>query len=144
MFSASTSERFSSFLKGKETIVPLDSFPGESCKFEVKKETDGRILTYNADKGDGCNSKPEENLKIWSEFTYRFVDDQDREYNNYSFDYDSFDFDINEFMNRTDSRLIINNANMKKKGFNLTKVMDNMWMSSNDAYFAYSWQIYPE
>ena len=144
LFSASTSERFSSFLKGKETSVHLGSFPGESCTFDVKKETDGRILTYTADKGDSCISKPEENVTIWSEFTYRFVDDQDREYNNYSFDYDSFDFDINEFMNRTDSRLIINNEKMKKKGFNFTKVMYNMWMSSNDVYFAYSWQIYPE
>ena len=52
LFSASTSERFSSFLKGKETSVHLGSFPGESCTFDVKKETDGRILTYTADKGD--------------------------------------------------------------------------------------------
>ena len=151
LFSASTSEwfGFSSSLKGKETSVLLDSFPGESCTFEVKKETDGRILIYNADKGCGCNSKPEENLKIWSEFTYRFIDDQDRQYNNYFFvddffDNDSFDFDINEFMNRTDSRLIINNEQMKKKGFNLTEVMYNMWMWSNDDDIGYSWQIYPE
>lgn len=145
LFSASTSEWFGASLKGKETSVLLDSFPGESCTFEVKKETDGRILTYNADKGCGCNSKPEENLKIWSEFTYRFIDDQDRQYNNYFFvdDYD-YDFDINDFLNRTDSRLIINNEQMKKKGFNLTEVMYNMWMWSNDAKVGYSWQIYPE
>ena len=142
LFSASTSEWVHFILAWYETSVPLDSFPGESCTFEVKKETDGRILTYNVDKGEGCYSKPEENHQISSEFTYNFVDDQNRDYNQYSFELNSFEFDINEFINRTDSRLIINNEKMTKKSFDLTNVYYSMFIVSMDAKISYTWQIY--
>ena len=63
--------------------------------------------------------------QISTGFTYVFVDDQDEKYSKISFMFDSsdsFDLDINENTNETDSRLMIHEGNMKMKGFTLEQV----------------------
>ena len=145
--SDSLSESFWSRIWWKETPEFRTSFPGETCKFGVKKDTEGRIVTYHVSKGDNCYSKPGEDLAITTGFSYTFVDDQDKIYPYIFFilnSSDSFHLDINEYTNETDSRLTINVGNMKMKGFTLQEVGYYMTMSNNDTYFNYSWKMYPE
>ena len=57
--SDSLSESFWSLIWWKETPEFRNSFPGESCKFGVEKETEGRIVT--------CIMSPRETTVIQSQ-----------------------------------------------------------------------------
>ena len=145
--SDSLSESFWSLIWWKETPEFRNSFPGESCKFGVEKETEGRIVTYHVSKGDNCYSKPEEDLVITTGFSYIFVDEQDKIYTPFFFmlnSSDSFDLDIIEYTNETDSHLSIDVGTLKMKGLTLQEVGYSMTMYNNDTVFKYSWKMYPE